>query len=915
MSDGAICSMDKAYEPALVEARLYRLWEEGGYFRPRSDAQGRLPYVIVIPPPNVTGILHMGHVLDNTLQDILIRWQRMQGVETLWLPGTDHAGISTQSVVAKKLREQGQDPEAMGREAFLAAAWAWKEDYHARITGQLRRLGCSCDWERERFTLDEGLSQAVQRVFIELYEAGLIYRGEYIVNWDILDQTAISDEEVEFQEVDGQLWHLRYPMADGEGALVVATTRPETMLGDTAIAVNPGDASKAAYRGRRARLPLVGRELPIIEDDFVDPEFGTGFVKVTPAHDPNDFAMGQRHGLERVQVIGSDGRMTAAAGAYAGLTREEARRAVLAALNEQGLVEKVEPYRHSVGHGQRSGLPIEPMVSTQWYVRMEELAKPAIAAVVEGRVRFTPARWEKTYMHWMESIRDWCISRQLWWGHRIPVWTHAITGECRAAVAAPDASGHWQQDPDVLDTWFSSWLWPFSTLGWPEPSADLARYYPGSTLVTGPDIIFFWVARMIMAGQRFAGEAPFKDVFLHGIVRDKQGRKMSKSLGNSPDPMDLFDRYGVDAVRFSMTMLTPLGGDYLFEDKHMELGRNFANKLWNASRYVLTRLDECGLAEGEWLGGGAAGAERASGPFADWLAAEWRPVAAGALAPLTVEDRWILSRLAATRDQVQRDLECFRFNDAARALYDFLWKEYCDWYLELTKPRVYGEDPRAAATALITAAGVLHALLRLLHPFLPYATEAIWERVPGAGDRLIVAPWPAPPAALRDEAAEAEIAFRIALISTVRGLRQELGLPPGRELQLVLRGERGGLAARLEAARPFLASLAKVADFRLEPPSPRKPKPAAGAFLPGLEVWLPLTGLIDLDEERRRLEKERSKVERELAACEAKLGSAGFRAQAPPEVVEQVAGRVAAAQDTLRRLAESLDNLREEHES
>ncbi|MBM4117511.1 valine--tRNA ligase [bacterium] len=905
--------MAKAYEPASVEARLYAAWEAGGYFRPRPDPAGRPPYVIVIPPPNVTGILHMGHVLDNALQDILIRWQRMQGVETLWLPGCDHAGISTQSVVARKLREQGQDPEAMGREAFLAAAWAWKDEYHARITGQLRRLGCSCDWERERFTMDEGLSHAVQRVFIALYEAGLIYQGEYIVNWDVQDQTAISDEEVEFQEVDGHLWHLRYPLIGGEGSLVVATTRPETMLGDTAIAINPGDASKAAYRGRRARLPLVGRELPIIEDDFVDPEFGTGFVKVTPAHDPNDFAMGQRHGLERVQVIGPDGRMSAAAGEYAGLTREEARRAVLAALEAQELVVKVEPYRHSVGHGQRSGLPIEPMVSTQWYVRMAELAEPAIAAVAEGRVRFTPARWEKTYRHWMEGIRDWCISRQLWWGHRIPVWTHAVTGERRAATAAPDASGHWRQDPDVLDTWFSSWLWPFSTLGWPEATADLARYYPGSTLVTGPDIIFFWVARMIMAGQRFAGDVPFRDVFLHGIVRDKQGRKMSKSLGNSPDPLELFDRYGVDAVRFSMTMLTPLGGDYLFEDKHMEMGRNFANKLWNASRYVLMQLAERG--EGALLPASAAAPSgRLGGPVGDWLAAEWRPAAAGALAPLSLEDRWILSRLVAVREQVQRDLEGFRFGDAARGLYDFLWKEYCDWYLELTKPRVYGEDPRAAATALLTAAGVLHATLRLLHPFMPYVTEAIWERFPGAADRLIVAPWPAPPAALRDEAAERELDFRIALISSVRGLRQELGLPPGRELTLILRGEGQALAAQLGAARPFLASLAKVSDYRLEPPSPRKPKPAAGAFLPGLEIWLPLSGLVDLAEERRRLEKELAKLQREIAGSEAKLASAGFRAQAPAEVVAQVEARLALGRDTARRLGESLENLREDND-
>ena len=907
MSDSAIGSMDKAYAPASVEERLYRAWEEGGYFRPRPDAQGRPPYVICIPPPNVTGILHMGHVLDNTLQDVLIRWQRMRGVETLWVPGTDHAGIATQNVVAKKLRAQGQDPEAMGRDAFVEAAWAWKDEYHARITGQLRRLGCSCDWERERFTMDDGLSAAVQRVFIALYEAGLIYKGEYIVNWDVHDQTALSDEEVEFVEKDGHLWHLRYPLADGEGHLVVATTRPETMLGDTAVAVSPQDASKRAYRGRRVRLPLVGREVPVIEDDFVDPEFGTGFVKVTPAHDPNDFAMGQRHGLESIRVIGFDGRMTEAAGRFAGLTREEARKAVVAAFEAEGLLEKVEPYRHSVGHGQRSGVPVEPMVSPQWYVRMKELAEPAIAAVADGRIRITPTRWEKTYMHWMENIRDWCISRQLWWGHRIPVWTHLDSGEERAAAEAPDASGRWRQDPDVLDTWFSSWLWPFSILGWPEKTSDLARYYPGSTLVTGPDIIFFWVARMIMAGLRFPGDVPFRQVFLHGIVRDKKGRKMSKSLGNSPDPMDLFDSYGVDAVRFSMTMLTPLGGDYLFEDSHMEMGRNFANKLWNASRYVLTGLEESGVVAEGRLGAGAP----ARGALADWLAAEWQPVGEDALAAPASEDRWIVSRLAATAESVQRDLEAFRFNDAARALYDFLWKEYCDWYLELTKPRVYGDDPAARATALVTAAGVLHAVLRLLHPFMPYVTEAIWERLPGAADRVIAAPWPQLPAALRDETAEAELDFRIALISAVRGLRQELGLAPGKELRLILRSDRPEHARQLEDCRPFLASLAKVSEFALEPASPIKPKPAAGAFLDGLEVWLPLVGLVDLDEERQRLERELAKVEKDLKGSEAKLASQGFLAQAPPEVVEQVRERAEAARDKARRLSESLDNLRE----
>jgi len=909
MSKSDTQPMEKAYEPAAAEARLYAAWEEGGYFRPRADAEGRDPYVICIPPPNVTGILHMGHVLDNALQDILIRWRRMQGRETLWVPGTDHAGIATQNKVAEKLREQGEDPEGMGREAFLERAWAWKDEYHERITGQLRRLGCSLDWDRERFTLDEGLSHAVQHVFIELYEAGLIYKGEYIVNWDVIDQTALSDEEVEFKEVDGHLWHFRYPLADGSGHLVVATTRPETMLGDTGVAINPNDRGKDGFRGKRVTLPLVGREMPIIEDDFVDPEFGTGFVKVTPAHDPNDFEMGQRHKLESVNVIGPDGRMTAGAGEYAGLTREEARKAVVKALDEQGLLEKVEPYRHSVGHGYRSGKPIEPFLSTQWYVKMQELARPAIEAVAGGRVKLTPARWEKTYMHWMENIRDWCISRQLWWGHRIPVWTHADTGEERAAAAAPDDSGQWTQDPDVLDTWFSSWLWPFSILGWPDDTEhDLKRYYPGSTLVTGPDIIFFWVARMIMAGLRFEGEIPFRDVFLHGIVRDKQGRKMSKSLGNSPDPLDLMGSYGVDAVRFSMTMLTPLGGDYLFEDKHMEMGRNFANKLWNASRYVLMQLEKLELSFDGQIGEGAPASGDA---VSDWLATEWLPVAEGLLAEPGPEDRWILSRLKATRDAVERDLEAFRFNDAARALYDFLWKEYCDWYLELTKPRVYGDDPAAARTATLTAAGVLHSILRMLHPFTPYVTEAIWERFPGSADMIIVASWPDPPASFTDEAAEADLSFWTELISSVRGLRKEMNLAPGVAVEMIFRTDRADRLAQLEGCRPYLASLAKVADFKAEAISPAKPKPAAGVFLEGVEVWLPLTGLVDLDEERARLGKELAKTEKALTGYEKKLGNAAFTDRAPAEVVAQVKESAENAREKTSRLRESLDNLQE----
>jgi len=898
-------SMDKIYDPTQLERELYEIWEREGLFEPRPDPESRAPYVIVIPPPNVTGILHMGHVLDNVLQDILIRWKRMQGFETLWVPGSDHAGIATQNVVAGKLREAGKNPREMGREAFLETAWEWKDEYQSRIMGQLRRLGCSLDWSRERFTLDEGLSRAVGKVFIDLYEAGLIYKGHYIVNWDPMYQTALSDEEVEFKEVQGKLWHFRYPMEDGKGHLVVATTRPETMLGDTAVAINPGDGTKDAFRGRRCTLPLVGRSLPIIEDDFVDPEFGTGFVKVTPAHDPNDFEMGRRHGLEEVVVIGPDGHMNEAAGEFDGLDRFKARKAIVAKMKELGLVEKIEDYVHSVGHGDRSGVPIEPYLSEQWFVKMKPLAEAAVEAVESGEVQLTPPRWEKTYMHWMENIRDWCISRQLWWGHRIPVWTNTETGEERASLDCPGEAAEWTQDEDVLDTWFSSWLWPFSILGWPDETEDLKRYYPSSDLITGPDILFFWVARMIMAGYRFAEDRPFSRVFLHGIVRDKVGRKMSKSLGNSPDPLDLMEQYGVDAVRFSMTMLTPWGGDYLFEDAHMEMGRNFANKLWNASRYVLGHMDESGL-EGE-LADDAKGED----DFTRWIAAEWKGLAPGKLGEAKREDRWILSRLAAVREKVDRDLGEFRFNDAARALYDFFWKEYCDWYLELTKPRVFGEDEGARLRALVTAGSVLHATLRMLHPFTPFVTEAIWERVPGAEGRIIVAPWPAPPESFRDEEAERELAFRMEAISAVRNLRAEARLNPGKKIKLIFRTDRAERIAQLESARPFLASLAKVEDFEIEVPGGEKLKQSSSAFLDGLEIWMPLVGLVDLEEEAARLRKEVAKAEKDVEGMARKLASEGFTAKAPPEVVEGVREKHRLAREQLDKLRASLANLEE----
>ncbi|MDP6796473.1 MAG: valine--tRNA ligase [Candidatus Krumholzibacteria bacterium] len=893
MSSRPSAPMDKTYDPASVEHRLYEAWEKEGHFRPQKDEKGRDPYVIVIPPPNVTGILHMGHVLNNTLQDILIRWKRMQGFETLWVPGSDHAGIATQNVVAKKLREAGQDPREMGREAFLEKAWEWKDKYQTRIMGQLRRLGCSLDWERERFTLDEGLSRAVQKVFIDLYNEGLVYKGQYIVNWDPLYGTALSDEEVEFREVEGKLWHFRYPMEEGDGYLVVATTRPETMLGDTAVAMNPSDESKAAYRGKHCRLPIMDRIIPLIEDDFVDPEFGTGFVKVTPAHDPNDFDMGERHDLERIVVIGPDGSMNANAGRFEGMDRKEAREAIVEEMQSLGLVEKIEDYTHSVGHGDRSGVPIEPYLSEQWFVKMKPLAEKAIEVVKSGEVTLTPPRWEKTYMHWMENIRDWCISRQLWWGHRIPVWTCSNTGETKACIDSPGDC--WVQEQDVLDTWFSSWLWPFSVHDWPEDNETLRKYYPSNDLITAPEILFFWVARMIMAGLRFADGIPFDRVFLHGIIRDKKGRKMSKSLGNSPDPLVLFDEYGVDAVRFSMTMLTPWGGDLHFENSQMEMGRNFANKLWNASRYVIGQLEEA-LAS---RSGEARDARET------WMAEDWtNPGSLGEPAP---EDRWILSRLARTQAEVNRDLEAFRFNDAARKLYDFLWKEYCDWYLELTKPRVYGEDEEAKRAALLTAGAVLQSTLRLLHPIAPYVTEALWERFPETEGRVITAAWPDLPDSFLDEKAEVELAYWMELIQAIRNLRAEARLKPGQRIHMIFRTE--SRQKDVEACRIFLESLAKVESFEFQPLGEEKPSPASSAFLEGLEIWLPLEGLVDLEEEAARLRKELGRAEGSLTGLEKKLSSEGFLAKAPEEVVADVREKAGLAKEQVEKLLASLASL------
>ena len=924
------------YRPQDFEEDVYRFWLEQRAFHADREAPGPT-FSMVIPPPNVTGNLHIGHALNNTLQDILARWHRMQGDVTLWVPGTDHAGIATQHVVEVRLaKEEGLRRQDLGREKFLERVWAWKNQYEANILGQLRRLGASVDWDRLRFTMDEGCSRAVREVFVRLYEKGLIYRGDYLVNWCPECHTALADIEVEHEEREGRLYHLRYPLVDGEGAVEVATTRPETMLGDTAVAVHPEDERYRHLVGKRVRLPLVGREIPIIADPYVDPEFGTGAVKVTPAHDPNDFEMGRRHGLEQVQVIGFDGRMTDAAGPrYAGLDRQEARRRVVADLEEGGHLVKVEAHRHNVGVCYRCGTVIEPLISRQWFVRMKPLAEPAMEAVRSGRTRIVPERFTRVYLHWLENIRDWCISRQIWWGHRIPAWYCQDCGETVVAREDPErcprcGSRSLKQDEDVLDTWFSSALWPFSTLGWPDrDSPDLRRFYPTSVLVTGYDILFFWVARMMFMGLEFMGDVPFRTVLLHGLVRDAQGQKMSKSRGNVVDPLEVIDKYGADALRFTLVTGLAPGNDARFSWDRAEASRNFANKLWNAARFVLMNLQDFNPARGE--------------PRRDNAA-----------------DRWILARLDAATADVQRLLESFELGEAARTLYNFIWDEFCDWYIELVKPRLaltgqaapgsgaqgarqaggvggVADEPAAGAAPAATAGApaaadaagdryaaqytlwqVLEQTLRLLHPFMPFISETIWQRLPrpaGAPATLALAAWPRAGEA-RPAGATAADDERIArfqrVIDTIHGLRSiraEFRVPPGRKAHVLIYADEPAQAEAFAEQAEAIRRLAGVDRLEIATGSGQRPAQAAAYVGPGIVAYMPLAGLIDLEAERRRLAREQAEAEAALERVRAKLRNEGFVTRAPAEVVEQERQRerdLAARLDLLRRRLEEL---------
>jgi valyl-tRNA synthetase len=870
-------SMPKTYDPKEHESRIYAIWEKSGAFHAEPNPNRR-PFTIMIPPPNVTGILHMGHVLNNSLQDVLIRTRRMQGYEALWQPGTDHAGIATQNVIEKELRKEGKSRHDLGREAFLERVWAWKEEKGTYILEQLRRLGASCDWERARFTMEPAMSAAVTHVFVSLYEKGLVYRGTYIVNWCPRCNTVISDEEVNNVETAGHIWYIRYPL-EGGGDVTVATTRPETMLGDTAVAIHPDGPKTRHLKGKTAILPFLGRKLPIIEDDYVDPAFGAGALKVTPAHDANDFELGKRHGLEEITIFTEDAKLNENGGEFQGLDRFEARKRIVERLEEMGLLEKVEDHKLAIGRCQRCDTIIEPRISTQWFVRMKPLAEPALDAYRHGKVTFVPERWGKVYTNWMENIRDWPISRQLWWGHRIPVWYCDACGKEIAARETPAAcpgcgAEKPRQDPDVLDTWFSSWLWPFTTLGWPNDTPELRYFYPTQWLATSPDIIFFWVARMIMAGIEFTGKIPFPTVYLHGTVRDTKGRRMSKSLGNSPDPIDLIDTYGADALRFSMVALTPLGQDVQFDAKKTELGRNFANKIWNAARFLLMNLEDY-----------KAGAD---------------------MAPLDVADRWILSRLDQVTKDVSRGLDEDRFGETAWLLYDFMWKEVCDWYLELAKIRLYGTDAGARRRTQATALEVFETSLALLHPYLPFVSEVIWGYLPGERGLLIRAPWPAGKGRT-DERAEAEIAVLRTAIASIRNIRADMNVPPGSEVKAFVKSD-GEPALVLSRGQAYLRSLAKVGALSVGADIAKPPR-SASAVAEGMEIYIPMEGLVDLEVERQRLEKKRAEVEKGLTAVNAKLSNQDFIARAPAQVVQAETERreqLAANLDAVKRNIASL---------
>ena len=869
------------YDPREVEQGRYQKWLDQDLFKPSGDKKAH-PYAIVIPPPNVTGKLHLGHAWDTAIQDTLIRFKRMQGYDTLYLPGMDHAGIATQAKVEAKLRKQGKDRHEMGREAFVKQVWDWKDEYAAIIKSQWAKLGLSLDYSRERFTLDKGLSKAVRRVFVQLYNEGLIYRGEYIINWDPELQTALSDIEVIHQDDKGAFYHIKYPFADGSGFVEIATTRPETMFGDTAVAVAPGDERYKDLVGKELVLPLVGRHIPIIEDQHVDPEFGTGLVKITPAHDPNDFLVGNRHNLKRINVMNDDGTMNENAGKYEGMDRFECREALVKDLKEQGYLIKVKPIVHSVGHSERSGVQVEPRLSTQWFVKMKPLAEAALKnQETDNKITFVPERFERTFKQWMENIHDWVISRQLWWGHQIPAWYNKKTGEMYVGEEAPKDIENWNQDPDVLDTWFSSALWPFSTMGWPdENSEDFKRYFPTNALVTGYDIIFFWVSRMIFQSLHFTNERPFNDVVLHGLIRDEQGRKMSKSLGNGVDPMDVIDEYGADALRWFLLNGTAPGQDTRYNPKQLASAWNFINKIWNAARFVIMNLPE-----------------------------DAQPAHMPDTAKFDLADGWIFDRLNHTVSEVIRLFDDYQFGEAGRELYNFIWNDFCDWYIEMAKVALNGNDEELKARKQDNLIWILDQILRLLHPIMPFVTEKLWLSMPHDGESIMVAKYPEAHAEFENEQARHDMAFLIEIIKAVRNIRTEVNAPLSSSIDIMIQLEDAKNERILTDNEDYVKNFLHPKELTISTQI-AAPKLAKTAVISGAQVFIPLADLVNVDDEIKRMEKEEKSLQAEVDRSTKKLGNQGFVAHAPEEVIAKEKAKKADYESQLESVRQRIEELK-----
>ncbi len=876
--------MQKSYNPQDIEKKWYQVWQDKGYFSPKPY-DTKESFTVLIPPPNVTGVLHMGHVLNNTLQDILVRYKRMKGFNALWVPGTDHAGIATQNMVEKELAKEGKTRFDLGREQLIERIWQWKEDKGGIILEQLKQLGCSCDWSRLRFTMDEGLSQAVKEVFIRLYEKGLIYKGKRIINWCPRCTTALANDEVEHHEESGKLYEIHYPLADGSGNVTIATTRPETMMADTAVAVNPSDERYKHLIGKKVVLPIVHKEIPVIADDYVDISFGTGCLKITPAHDPNDFEIGQRHNLETISIIDEHGNMSKDAGTeFAGLSREAARDKVLAMLAQEGVLGKIEDYPHTVGKCYRCDTTIEPFLSDQWFVDMKPLAAPAIEKVKNGEIEFQPSRWTKVYLHWMENVRDWCISRQIWWGHRIPAYYCQGCGKIVVAKSTPKSCPecgceNFKQDEDVLDTWFSSALWPFSTLGWPQETEDLQYFLPTNVLITAPEIIYLWVARMIMTTLEFKNTIPFDTVLLHGIVRDEQGRKMSKSLGNSPNPLDLIKQVGADALRFAIIYHTPKGEDSYYSDKILETGRNFTNKLWNATRYILQEIE--------------------SAPDGDNLLLE-------------LADKWIYARFNQVVEQIEDNYQKLRFNDVAAGLIDFIWKEFCSWYLELSKERMYGDDDKRKNTAQFVLLDIMQKSMRLLHPIMPFITEEIFAKIkeyfPNLEESITISEFPKFVESQTDEKIIDEMSLIQSTITTIRNLKKQVGLSPAKQVEILIKVPQ---AKHLELFANYSSYLIALANCQAPQVGVEieKPSQSIAGVVGNLEIFMPLSGMIDMDAEKGKLKKQLQKLEKEFKVISGKLSNQKFTSSAPAAIVEKEKGKYDEVKGKMDKVEELLQGL------